>query len=187
MNREFSATKPWSQPRKEDCVFYHWMDYPNGDTVEGAWDIRGLFDQYIGNYPIRGKTVLDVGTAGGFLAFEAERAGARVTAIDALSAAEFDRLHFQDSLYHLNRASHVAQTEDWFAKLKAGFWYSWNRYQSDVEMVYTPLARLPYWERKFDVVIAGAILEHLSDPVSVIGNLAGLAREAVIIGFTPVA
>ena len=54
-------------------------------------------------------------------------------------------------------------------------------------MVYTPLARLPYWGRKFDVVIAGAILEHLSDPVSVIGNLAGLAREAVIIGFTPVA
>ena len=97
MNSEFSASKPWSQPKKEDCVFYHWMDYPDGDTVEGAWDIRGLFDQYIGNYPIRGKTVLDVGTAGGFLAFEAERAGARVTAIDALSAAEFDRLHFQDS------------------------------------------------------------------------------------------
>ena len=187
MSSEFSAAKPWPKPRKEDCVFYHWMDYPDGDIASGAWDIRGLFDQYIGNYPIHGKTVLDVGTAGGFLAFEAERAGARVTALDALTAAEFDRIHFRDSVYHLDRASHVAQTEAWFTQLKAGFWYSWNRYQSGVEMVYAPLARLPYWGRKFDVVIAGAILEHLSDPVSVIGNLAALAREAVIIAYTPVA
>lgn len=154
--------------------------------MEGAWDIRGLFEEYIGNYFIKGKTVLDVGTAAGFLAFEAERAGARVTAIDALSGAEFDRIHFRESPYHLDRALHVAQTNQWFTKIKASFWYSWYRYRSNVEVVYTPLAHLPYWHRKFDVVFAGAIVEHLSDPISIIGNLAALANEAVIISFTPV-
>jgi SAM-dependent methyltransferase len=129
---------------------------------------------------------LDVGTAGGFLAFEAERAGARVTAMDALSGAEFDRIHFRESLYHLDRASHIVETNGWFTKIKASFWYSWHRYNSNVEVVYAPLSRVPYWERKFDVVFAGAIIEHLSDPVSTIGNLAALANEAVIISFTPV-
>ncbi len=69
---EFAPESPWALPRVEESVCYHSITYPDGETIEGAWDIRGLFDQYIGNYPIRGKTVLDVGTAGGFLAFEEE-------------------------------------------------------------------------------------------------------------------
>ena len=36
------------------------------------------------------------------------------------------------------------------------------------------------------MVIAGALIEHISDPVTAIGNMARLAREAVIIAFTPV-
>jgi ubiquinone/menaquinone biosynthesis C-methylase UbiE len=183
---EFAPVKPWPLPRKEDCVFYHSMTYPEGDSIDGAWDIRGLFDQYIGDYPIRGKTVLDVGTAGGFLAIEAEKSGATVTALDAFSAGEFERIPFRDSLYHLDRKAFVEQTDVWLKMLRNGFWYSWNRCNSGLEMVYAPLARLPYWHRKFDVVIAGAILEHLSDPVAAIANMAGVANEAVVIAFTPV-
>jgi hypothetical protein len=54
-------------PARSECLFYHSMDFPDGESVAGVWDIRGQFDQYIGNYPISGKTVLDVGTASGFL------------------------------------------------------------------------------------------------------------------------
>lgn len=183
---EFAPVAPWPLPRKEDCVFYHAMTYPEGDSVEGAWDIRGLFDQYIGNYPLRGKTVLDVGTAGGFLAFEAERAGATVTCLDAGSAAEFERVPFGRSIYQNDRGRHVAELEPWFKSLRNGFWYSWNRMGSRAEMVYAPLRRLPYWERRFDVVLAGAILEHLSDPVAALANIAMLAKEAVIVAFTEV-
>jgi hypothetical protein len=38
----------------------------------------------------------------------------------------------------------------------------------------------------FDVVVAGAIIEHLSDPATAIGHFAQIASEAVIIAFTPV-
>src|SRR6185437_2001229 len=100
----FRAERPWPFSECQDGFFYHSMDFPDGTSVQGHWDIRGKFDSYIGHYPIAGKTVLDVGTATGFLAFSAERAGARVTALDTKNAAEFRRIPHQDSLYHRDRA-----------------------------------------------------------------------------------
>jgi len=75
--------------------------------------------------------------------------------------------------------------EDW-KHLKSAFWYAWHKYASKVSMSYTPLSKLRYTDERFDVVIAGAILEHLSDPVTAIGTFGRLAKEAVIIAFTPV-
>ena len=41
-------------------------------------------------------------------------------------------------------------------------------------------------EQTFDVVIAGAIIEHLSDPIFAIGAWSKVAKEAIIIPFTDV-
>ena len=38
---------------------------------------------------------------------------------------------------------------------------------------------------QFDVVLAGAIIEHLADPISALGAFCRLARETVVIAFTP--
>ncbi len=43
---EFAAAAPWPIPGKSECTFYHAMRYPDGETVDGAWDIRDLFAQY---------------------------------------------------------------------------------------------------------------------------------------------
>ena len=59
----------------DDCFFYHTLDLPGIGLVEGQWDLRGRFDDYIGDVDLRDKTVLDVGTANGFLTFEAEKRG----------------------------------------------------------------------------------------------------------------
>ena len=173
-------------PARSECEFYHSMDFPDGESVAGVWDIRGQFDQYIGHYPISGKTVLDVGTASGFLAFEAEKRGARVTAIDALHATEFERIPFAGSLHQTDRRAWAAGMAKWHQGIKNGFWFARRKYASNVEMVYLPLAELPFWGRRFDVVIAGAIIEHLANPVPVLADLAAIANEAVIIAFTPV-
>ena len=74
----------------------------------------------------------------------------------------------------------------WLERQKNGFWYGWHKNNSKSSVVYAPLSALPYWQNRFDVVLAGAILEHLSDPVSVIWSLTQLAREAVIIAYTPI-
>ena len=41
-------------------------------------------------------------------------------------------------------------------------------------------------EERFDVVIAGAIIEHLADPVAALGSFCRAARETVILPFTEV-
>jgi hypothetical protein len=160
---------------------------PDGETIVGHWDLRGRFDEYVGHQPLSGKTVLDVGTASGFLAFSAEQAGATVTATDARDARDIRLVPFGDSLYHRDRAGFLRQHDEaHLVKLKNAFWYVWHRLKSSVEVVYAPIEAFPLWRRRFDVVIAGALLEHLSDPVSAIGNLAFLADDTLILAFTPV-
>jgi hypothetical protein len=183
----FAAEQPWPRPEPSEYYFHHSLDFPDGTSIEGCWDIRGRFDEYIGEYPLAGKTVLDVGTATGFLAFSSEAAGARVTALDAPGSEEFQRVPFRDSLYHRDRSAWVVDFE---AKshglLRNGFWHAWHKLQSHVEVVYASADKLHSWDRRFDVVLAGAIVEHLADPVSAIGGMARLANEAVIIAFTDV-
>ena len=61
---------PRAQPQLEDCYFYHKSDLPDGSTAEGPadyFDLRGNFINYIGNVDLRGKSVIDIGTASGFL------------------------------------------------------------------------------------------------------------------------
>lgn len=184
--RQFTPVEPWPLPEKSDCVFYHSIDLPNGETIEAEWDIRGRFANYIGDYPIAGKTLLDVGTASGFLSFEAEKAGAIVTSIDAFTGREFTQLPHIDRPYHTDRQGFIDGTNEHLRMLRNSYWYSWHKTNSRAEVIYAPLADLPFWSQKFDVVLAGAITEHLSDPMTMVGNLAGVAKEAVIIAFDPI-
>lgn len=148
---------PWPMPAREFCNFYHSMDFPDGDSVTGHWDIRGRFEQYIGNYPIAGKTVLDAGTATGFCAFSAEKLGATVTATDLKHVSEIDMLPFREHAYHSgDRVTWEAQIEEDWRHLKSAFWYAWHKNNSKVTMSYTPLRDLRYTDERFDVVIAGA-------------------------------
>ena len=177
---------PWPLPEKSSCIFYHTMEFPGEPVIFGGWDIRGLFPSYIGDYEIAGKTLLDVGTATGFLSFEAEKAGAIVTSMDALSGADYTQVPHLNSGYLNNRLAFVSETDEILQKLKNSYWYSWHKTGSRAEVVYAPVNVMGTWDRRFDVVLAGAITEHLSDPVTAIGNIAVLAKEAVIIAFDPV-
>lgn len=178
---------PWPMPASDFCNFYHSMDFPDGESVTGHWDIRGRFEQYIGNYPLAGKTVIDVGTATGFCAFSAEQLGATVTATDLKHISEADFLPFREHPYQSgDRIPWEAKVQEDWRQLKSAFWYAWHKNNSKVGMSYTPLRDLRYTDERFDVVIAGALLEHLADPVGALGVFGRLAKEAVIIAFTPV-
>jgi hypothetical protein len=185
---QFEPALPPPLPSLDECEFYHSIDLPDGESLKGHWDIRGGFEQYIGNYPLSGKTVLDVGTASGFLAFAAEAAGASVVALEANGGLEFNRVPFQDAAAHRDRLAWAnAFDADSHRPMVNSFWYAWHKLHSAVPLVFAPVESLDLWQTRFDVVLAGAIIEHLSDPVSAIGRLARITDEAVIIAFTEVA
>jgi 2-polyprenyl-3-methyl-5-hydroxy-6-metoxy-1,4-benzoquinol methylase len=68
--------------RLEDCFFYHTIEIPGYGIVEGPWDLRAGLGDYLGNVDLRGKRVLELGTASGFVCFHMERQGADVVAYD---------------------------------------------------------------------------------------------------------
>ena len=55
-------TEPRTVTKLADCLFYHSMDIPGYGSVDGAWDLRGTVDEYLGGIDLEGKEVLEIGT-----------------------------------------------------------------------------------------------------------------------------
>lgn len=177
---------PWEMPRAAACYWYHTMTFPGGETIKGSWSIPDV-DGYLGNENFVGKSVLDIGTASGLLAFHVERSGGTVTGLDAASTREFRHLPFADSPSYSDRAaSRRVWTEHNLDPIKRSWWYGWHRFRSNATCIYAPHEDLYDWNERYDIVIAGAIIEHLSDPVYAIGGWARVARETVIIAYVDV-
>src|SRR5262245_36618662 len=85
-NQRMDSNGPYAVPRTvtdpADCYFYHTMEIPGHGLVEGEWDLRPGVEAYLGGIDFRGKRVLEVGTASGFLCFQMEARGAEVVAFD---------------------------------------------------------------------------------------------------------
>jgi 2-polyprenyl-3-methyl-5-hydroxy-6-metoxy-1,4-benzoquinol methylase len=120
---EFSLyQEPRAKPEREKCFFYHSFDFPDGSEIIGDWDMRGRFDQYVGNLDLAGLRVIDFGTASGFLSFEAEKRGAQVVSFDADSTARYASLPHTPSRYTENREKAIAEDELWLAAVKNSYW-----------------------------------------------------------------
>jgi tRNA (mo5U34)-methyltransferase len=75
----------------EEQDWYHTIELPDGRTTNGYFDHRPLLPHYGLPADMSGMRALDVGTSDGFWAFEMERRGAEVVAVDLprMSARDF--------------------------------------------------------------------------------------------------
>jgi len=150
---EMSELSP-SQIRELVAAIGHWhhvLQFPHGITSPGAYDPRGMFGSL--QLPdLRGKRVLDVGTRDGFFAFECERLGAEVVAVDY---ADMDL---------------------------TGFGAARKIYGSRVEYVQANVYDLdPGRLGTFDVVLFLGVLYHLRHPLLALDRLRPLCRELLIV------
>jgi SAM-dependent methyltransferase len=132
--------------------WWHVIDFSNGETSPGAWDLRPLAERI--PWPdVGGKRCLDVGTADGFWAFELERRGAAdVLATDIPSAFQARaRPRFEHA--REQRRSHVRYEE------------------SSVFDV----------EGEFDIAFMGYVLQMVEDPIAALRSVARVAETLLLL------
>ena len=71
--------------------WYHTVDLGDGLVTPGMYDYRETIASFGFPEDMTGMTVLDVGSATGFFAFEFERRGARVVSVELPSLRDLDR------------------------------------------------------------------------------------------------
>lgn len=109
---------PWNVQEVRDCYFYHSIDLPGIGIIDGDWDLIGDFDDYIGQLDLSGKRILDVGTASGFLTFEAEKRGAQVVSFDVQDGRQHQRLPFRDNLFMTDYQAWLHRSKSTYSEIE---------------------------------------------------------------------
>jgi len=174
---------PYAAPQAvtdlSQCYFYHTIDIPGHGTVEGPWDLRAGIDAYLGGVDLRGKRVLELGTASGFVCFQMELRGAEVVAYDLNG----DLAHHQDLVPYLSEDLRRAAAE-WSSLIHLinnAYWLCHRAFGSSARVVYGTVYDVPEAIGEVDVATFGCILLHLRDPFRALQSALRLVRDTVVI------
>jgi tRNA (mo5U34)-methyltransferase len=148
--------------RARSRAWYHVLELP-GLTTEGLFDMRPHVARYGLPASLDGKRVLEVGTWDGFWAFELERRGAEVVAIDLDDERELD-------WPPRRRAPGEGRRGEGFevARELLG-----SRVERVVRSIYDAH---PEDLGTFDLVFCGSVLLHLRDQLLALERIAALTR-----------
>jgi SAM-dependent methyltransferase len=164
-----------------ECFFYHTMELPGIGVVQGDWDLRDCFDDYIGRVDLKQKRVLDIGAASGFLTFEAEKRGAEVVSFDIADASTQSVLPFSKKLRYTNFKEWVSQQNRSYEPMRNAYWLAHRLYGSRAKVYYGDIGDLPEELGKFDVVLVGSVTEHLGDQIAALTSISRLAADTIVI------
>lgn len=179
MTQSFSYATPLKVDRPEDCFFYHKINIPGLGEVGEQWDLRKSIDSYLGNFDFRGKRVMDMGTASGFLTFEMEKRGADVVSFDMIDGTQWDIVP------HTEVQKDMALVRDRCFKahqrLRNAYWFTHARLGSKARVHYGDIYDLPGELGTFDVAVFGMILSHLRDPFQALYSASRLVSDTIVI------
>jgi tRNA (mo5U34)-methyltransferase len=155
--------------RLGDIGWYHTQELAPGVVTPGMFDLRPFVSQYGLPDDLSGKRALDIGTFEGFWAFELERRGAQVTAIDV------DRIQDLDWPPRLR-----PDTDD---RRGEGFELARDALGSSVERVGISVydATPEALGGRFDLVFCGSVLIHLRDPMLALERMAALCGDRLVL------
>jgi tRNA (mo5U34)-methyltransferase len=141
--------------RVNEVAWYHVLEMPYGVATPGYVDHRETKDRYGLPHDMRGLRALDVATFDGFWAFEMERRGASVTAVDIPSWSRAD--------IPLRTLERLTPEED--ERTGAAFSLAHELLTSSVERFESSVYELDAAALgTFDVVFVSDLMLHLRDP-----------------------
>jgi tRNA (mo5U34)-methyltransferase len=179
--------------------WYHTIDLGDGLVTPGLYDYRETIADFHFPADMRGMTVLDVGSATGFFAFEFERRGARVISVELPSLRDLDRFPGQSVENSLGKIERMifpdglkleglrrgdAERELYECLLDGPFQFCRKRLGSHVERSYSTIYDLSA-ERlgmaEFDLIFAGDVLVHTLYPLKALAALAPLCKGSLVL------
>jgi tRNA (mo5U34)-methyltransferase len=160
----------------EERAWYHTLTFPDGSVTPGYFDTRSAVNHVRWPAELNGGRCLDVGTFDGFWAFEMEaRGAAEVVAVD-LDDPEAGDWSFDQ------RQRMVEQIRTFKTIGGQGFAEAAKRLGSRAQWVGKSVYALdPATDGQFDVVLCGALLLHLRDPVAALEAMRGVCRGVLIL------
>ncbi len=161
--------------RAESVTWYHSLELAPGLVTPGMFDHRPYVERYGLPDDLTGKRALDVGAQDGFFAFELERRGAEVVALDLDDPEQLDWPR------HLRRLGVQREGGGFPLADDSAFSIALEALGSSVERV--PLSVYdvtPERLGRFDLVFAGSMHVHLRDPVRALERMADVCTGRLV-------
>lgn len=195
----FARTEKMGRADLKNYYWYHTVDLANGLITPGTYDYREVLDVFQFPKDMKGMSVLDVGSATGFFAFEFERRGGDVTSLELPSIEDLDRFPgatFEQTARNIDNilkgletytaaelAGLKSRTEtEWYELLMDGpFRFCHQTINSTVKRHYSRLYDLTPDIGTFDLVFMGDVLCHTINPLLALSKVAALCRDTLII------
>ena len=166
--------------------WYHTIDLGDGLVTPGDYDYRSSLPLFQFPEDMRGMTVLDVGSATGFFAFEFERRGATVTSVELPSIADWDMPVGADAamtdLMAFHEVGSVEEVQHFH--LDGPFDFCRKLLHSQVRRCHSTIYDLSpekLGTAGFDLVYVGDVLLHTVSPFEALARVAPLVRGTLII------
>lgn len=170
----------------ERLSWYHCIDLGGGLVTKGTYDLRPVLNEYGFPDDLSGKRVLDVGRSSGFFAFELERRGAQVTATELPRILDKDYVGGElarEALAKLNWDEASPEVDDEFGD-RLDFALAHVMLGSHVKPVSVRLDQIgpeTVPGGPFDLVFVGSLLNHVSDPIGALRNVASVLSGTCVI------
>lgn len=190
-------------PDIDRYYWYHTIDLGDGLITPGLYDYRETLADFHFPEDMRGMTVLDVGSATGFFAFEFERRGARVISVELPSLRDLDRFPGQDVESSVRKIERMifpdgldidslrrgdSERELYRCLLDGPFQFCKERLGSKVERCYSTIYDLTPEKLGvensfpgFDLIFLGDVLVHTLYPLKALAALAPLCRDTLVL------
>jgi 2-polyprenyl-3-methyl-5-hydroxy-6-metoxy-1,4-benzoquinol methylase len=183
----------------ENYYWYHTVELPDGLTTPGLYDIRDSLGEFRFPDDMRSLSVLDIGSATGFFAFEFARRGARVVSVELPSLYALDRFPGQsieqtiDKIGEMIVPTSMGQLREYVRKYTAEELYLYlldGPFEFCRKLLNAPVERClstvyDLSEAKlgatFDLVFMGDILVHTLNPLQALAAVAPLCRGTLVL------